>query len=565
MPRLVVPASVAGEVLRLDEPLSFWGGVDARTGEIVDRYHPQRGDCVAGRVLMMRGSRGSCTGSGVLLELAQRGVAPKALIFAGEEVILTLGALVAQRLFGHQVAVLHLSTEEYERLAGEPWLDISSQSIATGSQNYALEPLRPDGLALEARDQAFLEGEFGEAARFAMEIISTMAQAQGATRLIDVSRAHIDGCIYAGDAFVDFAETMAARGGQVRVPTTMNAISVDRLHWREQGVPEGFGDPASRLADAYVAMGAQPTFTCAPYLLDGAPALGEDIAWAESNAVIYANSVLGARTVKHADFMDLCVALTGRAAQVGVYHESLRRPTRGIRVRPPQQPDDAFWPMLGWLAGRASPDRIPLIQGLEWLHPSNDDLKALCAAFGTTSAAPMLHIAGITPEAMEPMVPLTDYVDFAAHDFLELWQRFSAEAPEKIDLVALGSPHFSEAECEAFAGLMNGHRVHPQVTVIVTIGRATLAAIRASGVKARLEEAGARVITDLCWCSISEPVFPPGANTLITNSCKYAHYAPGLSARTARFGSLSQCAESARSGRSPASPPDWLVAMLSGC
>ncbi len=158
----------------------------------------------------------------------------------------------------------------------------------------------------------------------------------------------------------------------------------------------GFGDPAARLADAYVRMGCRPTFTCSPYLLDSAPSAGEIDRWAESNAVIFANTVLGARTAKHPDFLDLCIAMTGRAPLSGVYLEENRRPQRIIDVALPAGIDDAFWPLVGYLAGKAAPDCIPLLRGLGSAMPSRDDLKALCAAFGTTSASPMLHIEGVT-------------------------------------------------------------------------------------------------------------------------------------------------------------------------
>ena len=157
-----------------------------------------------------------------------------------------------------------------------------------------------------------------------MRIICAMAAQQGAERLVDVTQGHVDGCIYASPANLTFAERMAAMGARVRVPTTMNAISVDRENWRAQGVPPSFGGPAARLADAYVRMGCRPTFTCSPYLLDGAPVAGEVVAWAESNAVVFANSVLGARTAKHPDFLDLCIALTGRAPLAGVYLDAAR-------------------------------------------------------------------------------------------------------------------------------------------------------------------------------------------------------------------------------------------------
>lgn len=555
----IVPASVHGPLLVCDEGLSVWGGVNPATGEIVDAHHPQHGRSLAGHIVMMPTSRGSCTGSGVLLGLAFAGTAPRALIFREGEDILTLGTLVAGRLFGHAIAVLRLTAAEYDALTRETEAEITLTHLKAGGHVWPLDPPgSADALELTEGDRAFLAGEYGPAAQLAMEIITTMATAQGAPRLTDVSRVHIDGCIYASPAFLTFARAMADKGGRVRVPTTMNAISVDHANWRAQGVDAAFGAPAAQLADAYVEMGARPSFTCAPYLLADRPTAGEDIAWAESNAVIYANSVLGARTVKHADFMDLCIALTGRTAQVGVYLERNRAPRRIIDVVRPAGADDAFWPMLGWLVGQAAPDRIPLIRGLEDTAPSEDDLKALCAAYGTTSASPMLHVAGVTPEADLPPAPEADRVTIGPEDFARLWREFNL-GDEQVDLVALGSPHFSAAECAAFAQLMDGSHVDAKVTTIVTLGRGTLGEIAANGVKDRLEAAGVKIIPDLCWCSISEPVFPPQAKVLMTNSGKYAHYAPGLSNRTVRFGSLAQCAESARTGLAPATPPAWIA------
>ncbi|MEI2387507.1 aconitase family protein [Breoghania sp. JC706] len=562
----IVSASVQGPLLVCEEGLSVWGGVNPATGEIIDAHHPQRGRSLAGHIVMMPTSRGSCTGSGVLLGLAFAGTAPRALVFREAEDILTLGALVAGRLFGREIAVLRLSPAEYDALAREKTAEINATHLKAGAHAWPLVPPnapKPDtpetgALELSDTDRAFLAGEYGAAAQLAMEVIVTMARAQGALRLTDVSRVHIDGCIYASPAFLTFARAMADKGGRVRVPTTMNAISVDHANWRAQGVDEAFGAPAARLADAYVEMGAKPSFTCAPYLLADRPKAGEDIAWAESNAVVYANSVLGARTEKHADFMDLCIALTGRAAQAGVYLDKNRAPRRILDVTMPAGADDAFWPMLGWLAGQAAPDRIPLIRGLEAACPSEDDLKALCAAFGTTSAAPMFHIAGLTPEADLAPAPDVDRVAIGGREFARLWAEFNRGGAE-VDLVALGSPHFSAAECAAFAKLMEGTHVGPNITAIVTLGRSTLAQIAENGVKARLEAAGVRIIPDLCWCSISEPVFPPQARMLMTNSGKYAHYAPGLSDRAVRFGSLAQCAETARSGRAPAAPPAWIA------
>lgn len=557
MAQSIVAGQAEGSVLALPEGLSFWGGVDPTDGRVIDAHHPSCGQSLCGKIVVMPTSRGSCSGSGVLLELALNGHAPAALVFREVEDVLTLGALIAGRMFAKPLAIIRLEAGEYDVLAHAETARIDGTRLTADGLSLKLKPPALDRLELSGTDRSMLSGTFGAATQLAIETICAMAASQGAETLIDVTRVHIDGCIYASPANLLFAETMADMGAAVRVPTTMNAISVDLDNWQAQGVPAAFGRPASQLADAYVRMGARASFTCAPYLLDDVPKAGECIAWAESNAVVYANSVIGARTVKHPDFLDLCIALTGRAPLSGVYLDAERLARRTIHVQLPDRHDDALWPLLGHLAGQLAPDRIPVLTGLEATSPSQDDLKALCAAFGTTSAAAMLHIAGVTPEAPGDDLPENDIVVVTGDDILRAWQQFNT-APDGIDLVAFGSPHFSVGECGRLADLMDGRRCNPGTTTIVTMGRAALGVARADGIADRLEASGIRIVTDLCWCSICEPVFPPSARVVMTNSGKYAHYGPGLSGRAVRFGSMSDCASAAVTGKAPTAPPDWL-------
>jgi predicted aconitase/predicted aconitase with swiveling domain len=552
--RILLGGMAEGPVLATREPLSFWGGVDPATGRIIDVHHPLHGRCISGTVLMMPSSRGSCTGSGVLLDMALTGRAPAALVFAEPEDVVTLGALVAAEMFGKALPVLHVPPDAWARLSQAESARVTGIAIEAPGLTIPVTPPTAGALDLTPQDRALLDGAEGPAAQQAMRILCVMAANQGATRLTSVTRGHIDGCIYASPANLTFAETMAGMGARVRIPTTMNAISVDRANWRAQGVPPSFGGPAQRLADAYVRMGCRPTFTCAPYLLDPPPQEGEAIAWAESNAVIYANSVLGARTAKHPDFLDLCIALTGRAPLSGVYLDGNRQARRLLDVGLPEGIDDAFWPLVGWLAGRASPDRIPLLRGLAVAKPTPEDLKALCAAFGTTSAAPMLHVEGVTPEAGR-IAPEADRAAITREDLIAGWQMLN-DGPESVDLVAIGSPHASLPECRALADALAGRKV--ATATIVTAGRQVIEAARTEGTLARLQASGVQVLPDLCWCSISEPVFPPEARTVMTNSGKYAHYGPGLSGRALRFGSLAACAGAAVSGHAPRALPGWL-------
>lgn len=556
--RFILPGHASGPILSSNEPLSFWGGVDPATGLIIDVHHPMHGQSLTGKVLVMPSSRGSCTGSGVLLDLVLSGRGPSALVFREAEDVLTLGALVAAEMFGAGLPVLRLAPEAFATLAQQAEARIVEDSLEAGPLRLAIEAPLTTTLDLSEADQAMLAGDAGAAVRQSMRILCAMAVNQEATRLIDVSRGHIDGCIYASPANLVFAETMADLGGKVRIPTTMNAISVDRQNWRAQGVPPDFGLPAQRLADAYVRMGCRPSFTCAPYLLDTVPAADEMIAWSESNAVIFANSVLGARTAKHPDFLDLCIALTGRAPLSGVYLDAARKARRVIDVDLPEGIDDGFWPLVGYMAGQRAPDRIPLLCGLAPGRPSPDDLKALCAAFGTTSASPMLHIEGVTPEATGAATPDADRVAITRDDLRTTWAHLN-RGPSAVELVAIGSPHASVQECRDLAAGLAGRSRHPLTHVIVTAGREVIRQVEAEGLLARLQASGVQVVPDICWCSISEPVFPPETRAVMTNSGKYAHYGPGLSGRPVRLGSLSDCITAAVTGRAAPRQPDWLA------
>ncbi|MFE0013740.1 aconitase X [Mesorhizobium sp. NPDC059054] len=555
----VVPGEAAGPILSLGEPLSFWGGVDPGSGTIIDVHHPSHGASLAGAVLLMPTSRGSCSGSGVLLQLVLSGGSPAALVFCRPEDTLTLGAIVAAEMFGSTIPVIRLEETAFSVLAAAKTAQISSDSItADGRIQISLRQPTHEDIELSIDDRRRLDGSEGVAAQQAMRIVCSMANQQGARALVDVTRAHIDGCIYAGPANLLFAEKMKELGARVRVPTTMNAISVDYDNWQRQGVEPEFGIPASRLADAYLEMGCQPTFTCAPYDLPNPPGLGEQVGWSESNAVIFANSILGARTAKHPDFLDLCVALTGRAPLAGAFLQEGRRACRSISIEFPKNADSAVWPLIGYLAGLAAPDRVPLLKGLSNATPDSDELKALCAAFGTTSAAPILHIEGITPEAACQRVSDKDVAFISRQDLAEGWLKLNS-GPAEIDLVAIGSPHASLAECQALAKRLDGRALASGLTVIVTTAREIAALAEADGTLATLRMSGVAVITDLCWCSITRPVFPSHAKVVLTTSGKYAHYGPGLTGCIVRLGTLDECVHAALVGAAPARLPSWLT------
>ena len=573
--RSLVDGHASAPLLYADVGLSFWGGVDPFSGEVIDRHHPLSGECLAGRVLAIPSGRGSCTGSSVLMELISNGHAPAALVLAEADEILTLGVLVARTLFQRSLPVLCIGREAFGQLRGNAFARIDGTHLSLyDSAPDDTAPPHNDTPAAEAHasieltehDRALLAGSYGKAAQVAMQIVLRMAQIQGATQLVDITQAHIDGCIYTGPASLRFAQQLVAWGAKVRVPTTLNSISVDQRRWRELGIDPALGVPASALGDAYMAMGAQLSFTCAPYLLDSAPKAGEQIVWAESNAVVYANSVLGARTLKYPDYLDICIALTGRAPLIGCHLEDQRKARLQIELPTLGNLDDAFYPLLGYHIGALAGSRIPLILGLKQQHPDLDNLKAFGAAFATTSAAPLFHIAGVTPEALDP-AQVTDgplpVIKVSLEDLLLSWHELNSARDPQVDVVSLGNPHFSLSEFAHLARLCQGRKRHPDVVLAITCGRAVLEQARAAGHVGVLEAFGAVIVSDTCWCMLGEPVIPPAARNLMTNSGKYAHYAPGLVGRKVHFASLAECVDAACSATASGRLPQWLQAAAS--
>jgi predicted aconitase len=417
-------------------------------------------------------------------------------------------------------------------------------------------------IRLSEDERAMLAGELGPATRLAASILHRMAPMYGATSLLPVTRAHIDGVIYTGNAGLRFAEHLADLGAQVSVPTTLNVGSVDRQRWRELGQESEYAASARRLGAAYLRMGAMPTFTCAPYQHGHVPAFGEQIAWSESNAVAYANSVLGARTNRYGDYLDICCAITGRVPAAGLHLDENRLATCLITLRDIpeslQQRDD-FYPVLGYALGERVPGEVPAIAGLT-VQPTSDQLKALAAGAASSGDVALFHLIGITPEAPTEHQAFGGRrprrsLDLTLADLRETRNTLSSATGDIVDVVAFGSPHCSMAECRQLATLMHGQRAAQDVQVFITTSRAVRELLARSGDLVTLEAFGAEVTVDTCI--VVAPLVKPGARVLMTNSAKYAHYGPGLLGVGSVFGSMEECVRSAVAGRVTRDDGPW--------
>ena len=177
---------------------------------------------------------------------------------------------------------------------------------------------------LSAFEKDMAAGGQGGAVAFAMDILTRFGEAVGAPSLLEIRQAHVDGCLYHGEVSLDFVERLVAEGGRVRAPTTLNVGSIDLLHPELIGGSADLRAAGRRLMEAHLALGCERSFTCAPYQTRFRPRFGDQIAWGESNAIVFANSVIGARTNRYGDFIDLCCAMTARAPAYGLHLEENR-------------------------------------------------------------------------------------------------------------------------------------------------------------------------------------------------------------------------------------------------
>lgn len=410
------------------------------------------------------------------------------------------------------------------------------------------------GLQLTETEQAILAGEWGPAGQLAMKIVVRMAKVFAAPQLLPITAAHIDSTVYIGEAGLEFAERLARLGAKVVVPTSLNVGSLDEHHWQEWAVPAGYAAKAHRQMMAYQQMGCVPTWTCAPYQSAFRPEQGQQIAWGESNAIVFANSVLGARTERYPDLLDICCAITGRVPAFGLHLSHNRAGNLLFQLQDiplAVQQDDAFYPVLGYLVGKIAQDGRPVIAGLG-VRPAEDQLKAFGAATASSGAVAMFHIVGVTPEAPTLEAAFQGHrpereMTITMADLGQARRELSRADDDKLDMVVLGSPHFSLAEFRQLAGLVAGQYCHPNVQFLVTSSRAMSLLAHQAGYLAALQAFGGRVTVDTCI--LTSPMLPQSVRCLMTNSAKYAYYAPGLLQKSVVFGSLADCVRSAVSGR----------------
>lgn len=391
-------------------------------------------------------------------------------------------------------------------------------------------------------DRAQLAGERGEAARIAMELLVAASEAIGAPGLLDITAAHIDGCLFHGVAGLDFARMLAEAHGRVVVPTTLNVSSLDLLHPDLYRGDQADAVLARDLMTAYEEMDCRPTWTCAPYQLADRPGFGQQVAWGESNAIVFANSVLGARTNRYGDFLDICCALTGRAPNIGLHTDEGRRATLAIDFDVPDEwrNDDLLYVAVGLVLGQIAGTEVAVLHGLDE-RADEDRLKAIGAAAASSGAVGMFHVIGVTPEA--GTLGNTQGPRFNVDTETLVAALRSLATDGDLGAVCLGTPHASARELEAISGWCRGKQT--AVPFFVNTGRDVAASVP-DAVRA-IEAFGGVVVTDTC--TYLTPIIGQVDGVVMTNSGKWAYYAPANIGVRVAFGSTIDCVESAVTGR----------------
>ncbi len=375
-------------------------------------------------------------------------------------------------------------------------------------------------MKLTPEEQAMLDGAAGWSTRKAMEILVTLGTIYGAERMVEVTSVQVAGVSYdnLGEAGLAFLAEMAEGGGRARVLTTLNPAGMDVEDWRPLGIDATFAANQQRVLEAFARMGVVTTCSCTPYLVGNLPRYGEHIAWAESSAVCYANSVLGARTNREGGPSALAAALTGRTPAYGYHLDENRRPEVTVQVNARLEENTDFG-ALGKVIGAKLEGRkvVPTIVGVE--RASLENLKSFCASIATYAGAALFHMPGITPEAerfscpAETVAVSQDEIDAAARSL-------SDAEPGEVDLVSLGCPHLSLREVARIAELLEGKQVTKEFWI--TTARPTKQIADMMGYTQIIEAAGARIVADTC-CVVA-PI--RGRFTaLATDSAKACYYA----------------------------------------
>jgi predicted aconitase len=391
-------------------------------------------------------------------------------------------------------------------------------------------------MKLTPEEQDMAAGKYGKATQKAMEILITLGEIYGAKRLIDITSVQVAGVSYANlnEPGLEWLADMA-KDGRVRVFTTLNPAGMDLEEWKKLAIGEEFAINQQRVVEAFGRMGIITTCSCTPYLYGNLPHYGQHIAWSESSAVCYANSVLGARTNREGGPSALSAAFVGKTPEYGFHLEENRQPEIKVMVKAKINGTFQFG-ALGKVLGDRFGKKITYITGIP--KASVEELKSFCASYATYGGVALFHMEGITPDKVKT-IP-TEASEVTSDDL----QKAIADLNEdvEIDFISLGCPHASLAELEYIAKKLEGKKVNPKKEIWITTARPTKQIADRMGFTKMIEDTGAKVAADTC-CVVA-PI-KGRFHGLASDSAKMCYYGSGRNKFSVKLMSVDECIEEA--------------------
>jgi len=385
---------------------------------------------------------------------------------------------------------------------------------------------------LSSEEERIFNGEEGEIRERMIKLLVNLGDIYGADKLIPIGSAQVSGISYKsiGDPGMEFLEDVANKGAKVNVLTYINPAGMDLENWRELGFSEDFAVHQMRIIDAFRKMGMVITATCTPYLSGNVPRFGEHVAWAESSAISFVNSVIGARTNREGGPSALAASIIGKTPNYGLHIDENRRAEVVVEVEKELKESD--WGALGYLVGKMVKNKIPYFRGIK--NARADELKALGAAMAASGAVALYHVEGITPEAHLQSIDGLERITITDSDIKKAYETLNTG--KEPDIVIIGCPHASIEEIATVANAVDGKRLKKPLWVCTS--RAMKEMANRMGYTQAIEKAGGKMVADTCM--VVSPIEELGFKTTAVNSGKAAFYLPGFCRQNVVFKSLDE-------------------------
>ena len=396
-------------------------------------------------------------------------------------------------------------------------------------------------MQLTKQEQKMLDGAEGYAVRKSMEILTALGDIYGAKSLIKVGSVQVSGVSYhnLGDAGLEFLNELA-KDGKVKVLTTLNPAGMDLENWRQLGISSEFAEKQNLVIDAFKKMGILISCTCTPYLIGNLPLYGEHIAWSESSAVTFANSVIGAKTNREGGPSALAAAFVGKTPCYGLHLDENRVPDVHVQINA-ELTKLSDWGALGYVIGKKAENKIAYITGVKAVEL--DELKSFCASVVTYGAKPLFYMKGVTPGAELQAQP-KETVTIEQADIKKAYDEINDEVSD-IELVCVGCPHCSINEIVKVSELLKGKKVAEGTEFWVATSRTTKQLADKRGYTEVIEAAGAKFACDTC---MAVAPLKGRFKSLATTSAKGCFYSRQNSMKT-KMGSIEECVQAAVTGK----------------